>query len=500
VNCIVVLCDTLRRDHCGPYHGGRPLSAVGSDDQPDWVVETPNVNRIAERGTMFDNAYNGSTPCMPARRDVYTGRYDFLWRGWGPLEADDPDLPRQISGPPNESVQKATREGYSVSELVTDHYHFWHEGSGNYHFGYTGHEFVRGQESDAWKTAPVAFETPDGEETKLERHFRNVALTREDESDHFTAQVFTEAADWIDRNHDREDFYLHVDCFDPHQPWDPPEDLLREFDPRGYEVGDWDSLPDADGDYTDDQVRHIQARYAAMVRLVDRWLGELLDALDRHDLWERTVVVFTTDHGTFNGDHGYTDKFPIPRTYSRSACSHIPFVVAHPEYGSGDRRDQLVQLVDVYPTVLNAVDRPCPDDRHGRDLEPVLRDPDAEFRDYAISGEWGHSVTITDGEWILHQAPEPGNEPLYWYGLTGAMRDDLGPYDADRDRSRADVDYPTEQLPTWLSDRREDPHERVNLADERPGKRRELQRALRETLERLDAPPEQLERLGIAGV
>ena len=384
-----------------------------------------------------------------------------------------------------------------MSELVTDHYHLWHEGSGNYHFGYTGHEFVRGQESDAWKTAPVEFETPDGEETKLERHFRNVALTREDESDHFAAQVFTEAADWVDRNHDREDFYLHVDCFDPHQPWDPPEHLLREFDPRGYDVDDWDSLPDADGDYTDDRVRHIQARYAAMVRLVDRWLGELLDALDRHDLWEETVVVFTTDHGTFNGDHGYTDKFPIPRTYSRSQCSHIPFLVAHPECASGDRRDQLVQLVDIYPTVLGAVDRPCPDQRHGRDLEPVLRDPDAEFRDYAISGEWGHSVTITDGRWILHQAPDPGNEPLYWYGVTGAMRDDLRPYDAETDRSPADVDYPTGELPTWLSDRREDPTEQTNLADDRPEKRRKLQNALQDTLERLDAPPEQLERLGL---
>ncbi|MFB6173270.1 MAG: sulfatase, partial [Halobacteriales archaeon] len=195
---------------------------------------------------------------------------------------------------------------------------------------------------------------------------------------------------------------LHVDCFDPHEPWDPPEAILEEFDPRGYDVADWDSLPAYDEwpeHYDEAELRHIQARYAAMVVLVDRWLGRLLDALDRHDLWEETVVVLTTDHGTFNGDHGRTGKFHGGTdTHNHEACAHIPFIVAHPEFGRGERRDQLVQLVDLYPTVLNAVGRPRPPDRHGRDLHPVLADPDADHREYAISGLWGASVTITYGD------------------------------------------------------------------------------------------------------
>ncbi|WP_335343103.1 sulfatase [Halomontanus rarus] len=501
MNCIVILCDTLRRDHCGPYHQGRPLSAVQSDDQPDWVVPTPNMDRLAERGTVFENAYNGSTPCAPARRDLYTGRYDFLERAWGPLEPTDEDLPRQVSGPPNESIAKLEREGYKVSELISDHYHLWEEGMGNYHTGYTGFEFIRGQESDAWKTDPIEFETPDGEDSKLERHFRNVALTREGEEDHFAAQVFQEAADWIDHNHEHEDFYLHIDCFDPHEPWDPPEELLKQFDPRGYDVEDWDSLPAYDewaNHYDEDDLRHIQARYAAMVVLVDRWLGQLLDSLDRNDLWEDTMVVFTTDHGTFNGDMGRTGKFHGGTdTHNHEACAHIPFVVAHPEYGQGERREQLVQLVDVYPTILNAVGRPVPENRHGMDLTSVLQDPKAELRDYAISGLWGASMTITDGEWVLHQAPVEGNEPLYWYGITGETDDALGPYDAEEGRRKANKPYPLGKE-TWLSDKREDPNELENLADERPDKLREMQRALRRTLEELDAPPEQVDRLGIA--
>ena len=503
MNCIVILCDTLRRDHCGPYHHGNPISQVQSAEQPDWVVETPNIDRIANRGTTFDNAYNGSTPCMPARRDIYTGRFDFLERGWAPLEPDDEDLPRQVSGPANSSIKRSTDDGYTISKLITDHYHLWHSGSGNYHFNYTGYDFIRGQESDAWKTAPVEFDTPDGEHSRIERHFRNVAMSHDDESDTFAARVFQRAAEWVEKNHTREDFYLHVDCFDPHQPWDPPERVLEQFDPRGYDVPDWDALPSADGEYTDTELRHIQARYSAMVKLVDRWLGVLLDSLNEYDLWDDTMVVFTTDHGTFNGDHGYTDKFPVTETHSLDACSHIPFILHHPEYGAGERRDELVQLVDLYPTIISALGHECPEDRHGKNLIPVLRDETNGVREYAVFGEWGHSVSITDGDWVLHQSPVDENEPLYWYGITGTEdvhSEDTGEYDSDTGRRTAEKDYPTQQVPTRLSNINQDPNEIQNLSEKNTEKKREMQQALRRKLQDLNAPSEQLDRLGIRDV
>jgi arylsulfatase A-like enzyme len=457
------------------------------------------MDRLAERGTTFDNAWCGSTPCMPARRDIYTGRYEFLERGWGPLQDDDPDLPRQVSGPPNTAIAKLQEEGYRVSELITDHFHLWEQGSGNYHMGYTGFEFVRGHESDAWKTDPVDFQSPVDERASTARHFRNTHLTRDGPEDHFSARVMREAGDWLRRNHDHEDFYLHVDCFDPHEPWDPPEELLEQFDPRGYDVEEWHPVAAYDeweDHYTPEELRHIQARYAAMVVQVDRWLGEVFDAMDECGLWEDTVVILTTDHGTFNGDRGRTGKL---QTHEFDPLSHIPLVVAHPEHGHGERRDQLVQLVDLYPTVLDAVDRPCPPDRHGTSLLPAVESPVAETREYAIAGQFGNSVTITDGEWILHQAPNPENEPLYWYGHHDSKFltfYDLGPYEDGR---RA-VDWEPYTTETWLSDKRTDPNELENLADDRPGKRRELQRALRTRIQELGAPTEQLDRLGIRDV
>lgn len=127
MNVIMILCDTLRRDHLTPYGSDKPLDECWSGTQPHWVVKTPNIDRLAKMGTVFDNAYCGSTPCMPARRDIYTGKYEFLERGWGPLNDEDLDLPEQVSGPCdyiNRSITKKMQTGSRVSYMVTDRSHF----------------------------------------------------------------------------------------------------------------------------------------------------------------------------------------------------------------------------------------------------------------------------------------------------------------------------------------------------------------------------------------
>ena len=499
MNVIVILCDTLRRDHCGPYHLGRPLNQCGSAEAPDWVVPTPNMDRLAARGTVFTNAYCGSTPCMPARRDLYTGRYEFPWRGWGPLDEEDHDLPREVSGPPNQSIRASLGQGYRVSQLITDHFHLWEQGAGNYHMGYTGFDFIRGKEADCYRTDPVEFPCPENDRlSKAERHWRNVHFIRESEQDWFSGQVFTRAAEWLDRNAAHESFYLHLDCFDPHEPLDPPEELVKMFDPEGNRVAgvcaSWPYAPWR-GLVTEEQFHNYRARYAANVVLVDRQLKRLCDAMDRHGLWDDTIVILTADHGTFNGDRGRLGKI---QTHQFGSCSHIPFVVAHPG-GTGERRDQLVQLVDIYPTVLEAVGRPVPPDRHGVSLLPVLADPTARTRDWALAGMFGLSVTLTDGRWILHQNSVPANRPLYWYGypLAKFIHYGLGPY---RDGRREVLDCRRIDEPTWLSDKQAGPGELTNLADSRPDKLLEMQRALKAKFIEIGAPPEQLQRLGLAGL
>jgi arylsulfatase A-like enzyme len=479
---------------------------VTGDGQPDWVVPTPNIDRLARRGTVFDNAFCGSFPCMPARRDLYTGRFEFPWRSWAPLEDDDLDLPRQISGPPNHSL---SRPGVRVSQLFTDHFHLWEQGSGNYHMGYSGFEFIRGMEADAYRTDPVPLKLPTERyrEAKVERHYRNMDLSRRDDHGEFdearwsSYQTFGGAATWIDRNHTWENFYLHIDSFPPHEPWDPPERFVKMFDPRGYDVEEWfpsgPNGPIPETGLTPEQVRHTQAIYAANVVHVDECLGLLFDALDRHNLWENTLVILTTDHGTFNGARNRLGK---NQEMLFDPIMHIPLIIAHPTAGHGERRDQLVQLVDLYPTTLAAVGADIPADRHGRNLLPLLEDASAPGRDYAIAGRFGDSVTITDGRWVLHQQPVAGNTPLDWYShhLPRFLHYDVGPYEClPNDTGRRAVTYTPPPGDTWLSDRASDPNEMVNLAQDAPDELRRLQQALVREFARIGAPKEQLARLGL---
>jgi hypothetical protein len=125
MKAIMVMFDSLNRRMLPPYGCA-------------WV-HAPNFSRLAQRTVTFDRAYVGSMPCMPARREIHTGRYNFLHRSWGPLEPFDDSMPAILSA-------------HGVySHLVSDHYHYWEEGGCNYHTRYASWEISRGQEGDAWK-------------------------------------------------------------------------------------------------------------------------------------------------------------------------------------------------------------------------------------------------------------------------------------------------------------------------------------------------------------
>ena len=119
---VFVLFDSLNRHLLGGYGGTR--------------VPTPNFDRLAQRCTTFERHYVGSLPCMPARRDMLTGRLTFLHRSWGPLEPFDNAFPELL------------HEAGVYSHLITDHFHYWEDGGATYHNRYDSYEFVRGQEGD----------------------------------------------------------------------------------------------------------------------------------------------------------------------------------------------------------------------------------------------------------------------------------------------------------------------------------------------------------------
>ncbi|HBM52829.1 MAG TPA: sulfatase, partial [Deltaproteobacteria bacterium] len=121
---VFILFDSLNRHLLSPYGG---------------QINTPNFKRLSEKSQTFNKHYVGSLPCMPARRDMHTGRLSFLHRSWGPLEPFDNSFPEILF------------KNNVYSHLVSDHYHYWEDGGLTYHNRYDSYEFIRGQEGDAWK-------------------------------------------------------------------------------------------------------------------------------------------------------------------------------------------------------------------------------------------------------------------------------------------------------------------------------------------------------------
>lgn len=525
MNVILILIDTLRRDYLSPYGGTR--------------VATPSFQRLAEMGTTFENAYLTSYPCMPARRDLWTGRYEFPWRGWGPLEPGDSPLPQVLSA-----------AGVHTG-LVTDHYHLFEHGSGNYHFGFESWEFIRGQEKDAWRLAAGDVSWPGPEFSKIHRGWRqywaNTAQWRDgldwkSENQTFAARTFRAAADWVDANRQAQPFFLMVDCFDPHEPFDPPEPYRRRYeDHPGEERMLWPVYGPASR-YSDAELRDVRGLYAGEVALVDTWLGHFLDRLERLGRLKDTMLIVTTDHGHLFGEHGMIGK---PSTVHGDSnlyqeIASVPFFFYHPDGRGGQRRSELVQPVDIYPTVLAALQESGvmvqgsggktplggPADLHGHDLLPLLlTDSDRSTlnahvaaaraavgvfspaptgfpdwpRRHAFYAKYGEAINVTDGCYTLFQWPPGGtNEPLYWY--SGQPPEFLkprgvGPYDACA--TRYPIDWLRGPMRTALYDVQADPQQLRDLAVKQPETVRRLQTALREWLLAIEAPKEQLHRLGL---
>ncbi len=483
---ITLLIDTLRHDFLG-FNGNAG-------------IRTPNIDRLAAKSLVFDKAYLGSYPCMPARRDIYTGCFEFPFRGWGPLEYDDVDLPQVL-----------TKQHGITSMLVTDHFHLWEKGSGNYHFNFSGYEFIRGQEYDLWHVWPGGDANTLGDKQAahipkgyFEQNRRNVSFRRSEEN-YFPAMVMTQAADWVEKNRARDDFFLLVDCFDPHEPFDPPQSYVDLYDPdyRGdvviWPTYGWNKLSAA-------ETRHLHALYAAELTLVDRWVGYLLDKLEMLQMMDETMIILTTDHGFMLGEHGIIGKpwSAISDSNMYEEVSHIPLLIYHPELRQPGRHvDGLVQPVDLYPTILEAFGITPPEGIHGRSLLPYIDNEGQahEGRKIACYGRFGECLNITDGEWTLFIWPPGGkNEPLEWhsqlppefgpYRLAGAKTPAL-PYD------HFPVECPRGEMLTQLFNVRLDPQQVRDVGLDHPEIVERLKTRAAEFLASVGAPTEQFERLGL---
>jgi arylsulfatase A-like enzyme len=374
------------------------LSAYGSNR-----VKTPNFSRFAERSVTFDNFYVGSMPCMPARRELHTGRLNFLHCAWGPIEPWDDSMPEILK---NNGV---------YSHLITDHYHYFEDGGLTYHPRYSTWEFIRGQAGDPWKA-----EVKDPNDINIGINRRNY-LTRPDtinrkyikKREQFPQdRCFSAGLEFIEANCNEDNWFLQIECFDPHEPFFAPKEFIDMY-PDEYD-GPFFDWPDyRKVDETPEQVEHLQNQYAALVSFCDYSLGRVLDIMDEKNMWEDTMLIVNADHGFLLGEHGYWAKKVMP-WYNE--LSHIPFFVWDPRCRvTGERRQALAQTIDIAPTILEFFGLEIPEDMQGKSLKDTIMS-DKKVHDAVIFGIHGGHINVTDGRYVYMRAPAaPENNPLYNY-------------------------------------------------------------------------------------
>jgi arylsulfatase A-like enzyme len=485
MKAIVVMFDTLNRRFLPPYGA-------------DWV-HAPNFTRLAERTATFDNCYAGSMPCMPARREIHTGRYNFLHRSWGPLEPFD------------DSVPEILKSHGVYAHLTTDHQHYWEDGGATYHSRYNTFEFFRGQEGDSWKGQVADPRPPDDLKAMKHGLWRQDWINRQylaDEADHPQTATFDAGLDFLRTNHAQDRWFLQIETFDPHEPFFSYARHKKHY-PHDYDGPHFDWPDYKQVLETPEQVQHVRYEYSSLLSMCDHSLGRVLDAMDTYELWDDTMLIVCTDHGFLLGEHGWWGKNVQP-WYDETI--HTPLFVWDPRSRiAGQRRESLVQTIDFGPTLLEFFGIDRTPDMLGQPLASVVA-TDRPVRDAGLFGAFGGHVSVTDGRYVYMRAPaDARNQPLAEHTLMPThMRGRFRPDELRDAELIAPLSFskgvPVLRTPgytmsnpyafgTLLFDLAIDPEQQQPLLDD--DLELTMARLLVDQLRAADAPPEQYVRLGL---
>ncbi|MFO7916980.1 MAG: sulfatase-like hydrolase/transferase [Anaerolineae bacterium] len=396
-NLVFIMPDQLRSDFLSCY------------DAP--FIDTPHIDSLVERGVLFSNAYSPHPLCVPARVSLLTGmnaaRTGVLSNGQF-LRADYRDC--GISTWP----EILRQNGYYTAAIGKMHFYPWdlrlgfqyrviaedkrwiHIRDDYYHFlRCHGYRKLHGKEHEGY------FENKGAIINKIPWEYS---------VDHFVGQ---ESCRFIREYGDEGPFAMMIGFPGPHCPYDPSPEFLDPFDPRDMP----EPVPKVEGqapqlqqqniegnrrpwngvDYTEfpvTQKKRIRAHYAGLVKQIDYEMGQILDALREKDLLDNTIIIFSSDHGDYLGDHDLIGK----GTFFEASC-HVPLLVYLPWADGTATNQELVTLTDVTATMLRFAGCQVPDYMDSIPL-PGFDLGDRESREHImgiLQGGW----MIYDGEWRL---------------------------------------------------------------------------------------------------
>lgn len=397
-NVVCIVLDSLRKDHVSWFDA-------------DWVdTETPAIDEFAAdpNTVAFTNSYPEALPTLPTRRTLFTGQRSLPFGSSNSLVDTDRTL-----------QQLLRQHGYTTS-LVTDTYHLAKPGM-NFHRGFDSFEWIRGQEGDSYRTAPHdenldSYVGHPSVREQTDQYLRNVSDRDDgDEGAYFAARVVKRGINWLEANKNTDKFFLWIDSFDPHEPWDPPQSYLKKHVDPDYD-GPHLILPRIGSSerMSPEEIEYVRGLYAAMVEYTSHWIGQLIQKLKNIGLYDSTLIVLLSDHGAPLGEHGYMRKSGGD-LYSE--LLDIPLFIKPPtdlciSQGFIDTVDELVRLDDLPATLLEMVglERGTAT-MHGRSLLPLMRDDQQNARDTIVTGYHNDPVRcVRDERWSFIYRPEAKNE------------------------------------------------------------------------------------------
>ncbi len=417
VNVICICVDTFRADILG---SGKKLS----------FVQTPNLDRLRQESVVFDRAYGEAQATIQMRLGFFTGQRTFPYRhnpggrgvansclGWHRI--------------PDEYLTLADilfDAGY-VTGFVSDVFHMFKPNM-NFTRGFMHWDFIRGQEADPLHCGPLSAadvrrHVPDGEEDDPRhaglRQYLIGIQDRRTELDYFTPRVVNGAIRFLQDNYRRPPFFLWVDSFAPHEYWDPPTYFADRYfaDPTAKDF----ILPvigqDRSGQTkkTAADIARTKALYYGYVTFFDKWIGVLLDKIEEMGLWDDTLVLFLSDHGTELMDNGFFSKnIHGPRNYN----AQINWLLRLPgQAHAGTHVEPFVLNHDVPATILDLLGVDSPEPLQGQSAWPLVTGKAGDLHGDTIITSWVERACVRDREWCyIIDTIRPGAEALLFHSAS----------------------------------------------------------------------------------
>ena len=405
VNVILVILDSLRKDHIGVYGNDR--------------IQTPNLDALAKESLRFTRAYPESLPTLCARRAIHTGMRAWPFRNFVKL----PGETFQPAGwQPIPEVQITVSEtlfasGYTTA-MFADTQPLFHP-SMNFQRGFGVFEWLRGQERDRFRPKLGVPEeqirqntVPGNDKIMVDKVRQYLANTRDrrTEEDWFAPRLFTRGMEYLEQAGEGQPFFLVLDSFDPHEPWDPPEEYVSIYD-DGYDGRDPIVPNYGPADWIgDEELERMKALYSGEVTMVDRWLGHFLDKMESTGRMDDTLLIVLADHGVAQGEHGYTGK---PSRALWPELTDIPFFIRHPEgKGAGQTSDYFASTHDVAPTILDATGLAPPQNLDGQPLTLLLEGSEPQPRSHFTLG-YDKYVWARDERYVMFGRNDRSGLKLY---------------------------------------------------------------------------------------